>query len=306
MTRHAHSEPSGHSHDAATSQQRLALWFSVAANSVLLAAQVVVGLAVGSLALLADSLHNASDVVALLIALVGQALAARPPSARRSYGLARAEILAALVNGTVLMALTAWVVLEAIRRFSEPSDLDAAPLAIIGVIGLLVNGGSAWLLNRSGGDNLNIRAAFWHLVADALGSFGVIVAAAGVYFFDAAWLDPAVSILISVLVLVGVWRLLSDTVGVLLESTPAGIDSDEVLAALGSVNGVRGAHHLHIWAVDSQTTALTAHLEIDGTDLHLAQQRIQAARAMLAERFGIDHVTLESECHECDAPVHTP
>lgn len=306
MTRHAHSDPSGHSHDATTSQQRLALWFSVAANSVLLAAQVVVGLAIGSLALLADSLHNASDVVALLIALVGQALAARPPSARRSYGLARAEILAALVNGTVLMALTAWVVLEAIRRFSEPSDLDAAPLAIIGVIGLLVNGGSAWLLNRSGGDNLNIRAAFWHLVADALGSFGVIVAAAGVYFFDAAWLDPAVSILISVLVLVGVWRLLSDTVGVLLESTPAGIDSDEVLAALGSVNGVRGAHHLHIWAVDSQTTALTAHLEIDGTDLHLAQQRIQAARAMLAERFGIDHVTLESECHECDAPVHTP
>lgn len=308
MTRHTHADPTGqsHSHGAQTSQQRLALWFSVAANSVLLAAQVVVGLAIGSLALLADSLHNASDVVALVIALIGQALAARPPSARRSYGLARAEILAALVNATVLMALTVWVVLEALRRFSEPADLDAAPLAVIGVIGLLVNGGSAWLLNRSGGDNLNIRAAFWHLAADALGSFGVLVAAAGVYFFDATWLDPAVSILISILVLTGVWRLLADTVDVLLESTPSGIDADEVTAALESVDGVRGSHHLHIWAVDSQTTALTAHLEIDGTDLHAAQERIQTARAMLAERFGIDHVTLEPECHECDTPAHTP
>lgn len=303
---------SGHNHShthgrAEAGRQRRALWVSVAANSVLLAAQVVVGLVIGSLALLADSLHNASDVVALVIALIGQALAARPPTSKRTYGLARAEILAALINGAVLMALTAWVVFEAVQRFSEAPELDAGPLAAIGVVGLAVNGGSAWLLSRTGGDNLNIRAAFWHLVADALGSFGVVVAAAGVYFFDAAWVDPAVSIGISVLVLIGVWRLLRDTVGVLLESTPAGIDLDDVTAALSSQPGVAAAHHVHIWAVDSTTTALTAHLSMDASvDLRTAQEVTAASRVMLAEQFGIDHVTLEPECHDCDAPTHAP
>lgn len=302
---HTHGSSHGHVHGSGTSGQRFALWFSIGANSLLLAVQVVVGLLIGSLALLADSLHNASDVVALVIALIGQTIAARPPTPRRTYGLARAEILAALLNGTVLIALTSWVIVEAVRRFSEPVSLDAAPLAVIGVIGLAVNGGSAWMLSRTGGENLNIRAAFWHLVADALGSFGVVVAAAGVYFFDAGWVDPAVSILISLLVLAGVFRLLRDTVGVLLESTPAGLDVDEVAAALADLDGVRSAHHLHIWSVDSQTVALTAHLElVDSVALHDAQQVTSAARTMLAERFGIDHVTLEPECHDCDTPEH--
>lgn len=289
------------------SRQRRALWISVGANGVLLAVQVAVGLVVGSLALLADSLHNASDVVALVIALIGQALATRPPTARRSYGLARAEVLAALLNGVVLVALTLWVVVEAVGRFSDPPELDALPLAVVGLVGLVVNGGSAWLLSRSAGGNLNLRAAFWHLIADALGSFGVVVAAGAVWWFDAGWVDPAVSILISLLVLVGVWRLLADTVGVLLESTPAGIDADDVVSTLAAVPGVRAAHHLHIWAVDSQTTALTAHLSMDeGVDLHRAQEVTAQAKVALADRFGIDHATLESECHDCDAPAHTP
>ncbi len=301
---HGHGQLSGATGDQ-LARQRRALWISVGANGVLLAVQVVIGLVVGSLALLADSLHNASDVVALVVALIGQALAARPPTSRRSYGLARAEVLAALLNGTVLVALTIWVVVEAVRRFSDPPDLSAVPLAVVGLVGLVVNGASAWLLSRSADGNLNLRAAFWHLVADALGSFGVVVAAAAVWWFDAGWVDPAVSILISVLVLIGVWRLLVDTVGVLLESTPAGIDVDEVSAALAELSGVRAAHHLHIWAVDSRTVALTAHLSMDdGIDLHRAQQVTTAARTMLAERFGIDHATLESECHDCDAPDH--
>ena len=220
------SHDHGHHHPAPS--QRRALAISIGANTTLLVAQVVVALAIGSLALLADSIHNASDVVALVIALIGQSLALRPASARRTYGLARAEILAALVNGAVLLALTGWVVVEAIGRFDDPAELKAAPLAAIGLLGLAVNGASAWYLARSGGGSLNMRAAFWHLTSDALGSFGVIVAAGAVAFFQAAWVDPAVSILISLLILVGVWRLLKDTIDVLLETVPGGIDPDEV------------------------------------------------------------------------------
>lgn len=296
------TDPAPHTHDAAS---RGALVFSIAANSVLLAAQVVVGLAIGSLALLSDSLHNASDVVALVVALVGQHLATRPATPRRSYGLARAEVLAALLNGTVLLALTAWVVVEAVERLGDPPVLDPLPLAVIGALGLAVNGGSAWYLDRTGDDSLNVRAAFWHLAADALGSMGVLVAAGAIAWFDAAWADPVASMLISLLVLAGVWHLLRDTVALLLESTPSGIDPDEVTEVLAAVDGVRSAHHLHIWGIDSQHAALTAHLDLEsGTDLHRAQEIADEARRVLTTRFGIGHATFEPECHDCSDRDH--
>jgi cobalt-zinc-cadmium efflux system protein len=295
----------GHDHGSASSA-RGALYFGVGANSLLLVVQVVVGLAIGSLALLADSLHNLSDVVALVLALVGQALAARPATARRSYGLARAEVLAALVNGTVLMALTVWVVVEAVGRFSDPAEIDPVPLAVIGVVGLVVNGVSAWYLGRVGGSSLNVRAAFWHLVGDALGSVAVVIAAIGVGLFDAEWADPAASLAISVLILVGAYRLLRDVVEVLLESTPPAVDPAAVVADLEEQPDISDVHHVHIWSIDSETLALTAHLRVEGDaiDLHQAQVVADRARELLHDRYGIDHATLEVECHECPDRDH--
>jgi cobalt-zinc-cadmium efflux system protein len=294
-----HTEPH---HDAPSS--RSALLFAIAANGTLLVAQAVVGLALGSLALLADSLHNASDVVALVIALVGVGLAARPATTRRSYGLARAEVLAALFNGVVLLALTIWVVVEAVSRFSDPHHITAGPLALIGALGLMVNGGSAWFLHRTGGSSLNIRAALWHLLADALGSLGVVIAAAALRFFHAEWADPAASILISLLILAGVLHLLRDTVTVLLEATPGGVDPDAVVATLTGLPGVVDVHHIHIWAIDSNTIALTAHVAVAETDLRLAQAVIERCRTTLRAEFRIDHATLEAELEDCADPHH--
>lgn len=294
----------GHSH-AGRSTRRSALIVAITANTTLLAVQVVVGLVLGSLSLLADSLHNASDVAALGIALVGQVVSARPATRRSSYGLARAEVLAALFNGAVLLAITGWVIVEAVRRLGDAPDLDAWPLGIVGAVGLVVNGLSAWWIARSAGGNLNMRGAFWHLVADALGSVGVVIAAVGVGWLGWTWADPVASILISGLVLVAVWRLLRDTVMVLLEATPFGMDPDEVEDALEDVAGVRAVHHLHIWSIDSEQIALTAHLELEDQILvHEAQGITDAARAVLASRFGIGHATLEPECHDCSAPAH--
>lgn len=294
----------GHSHGG-RSTRRAALIVAIVANSILLAAQVVVGLVLGSLSLLADSLHNASDVAALGIALAGQIIAALPATRRRSYGLARAEVLAALFNGAALLAITGWVMVEAVERLGDAPDLDAWPLGIVGAIGLVVNGLSAWWISRSAGSSLNMRGAFWHLVADALGSVGVVIAAVGVGVFGWAWADPVASILISLLVLGAVWRLLRDTVVVLLEATPPGLDPDQVEDALGGIDGVRAVHHLHIWSIDSEQIALTAHLElVQELGLHEAQGVTDAARRMLAARFGIGHATLEPECHDCAAPEH--
>ncbi len=294
----------GHSHGGHGSS-RTALIGALVANSALLVLQVIIGLIIGSLSLIADSLHNASDVAALGIALVGSVIAARPVTTRHSYGLARAEVLAALLNGTVLVAITGWVIFAAVGRLGDAPEIQALPLGAIGAFGLLVNGVSAWALSRSGSDNLNVRAAFWHLVADALGSLGVVIAAVGIGVFDLPWADPVVSILISVLVLVGVAKLLRDTVFVLLETTPTGLNPSQVQEALGEVDGVVSVHHLHIWSIDSEQTALTAHLTMaDDVDLHRAQLAANAARQVLAERFGIGHATLETECHECIAPEH--
>lgn len=298
---HSHA---GHSH-AGKGSKRQALVAALAANSVLLVVQVVVGLIIGSLSLLADSLHNASDVAALGIAVVGQAIAARPATRKHTYGLARAEVLAALLNGTILVAITGWVIVAAFRRLGDAPEIDAFPLGVIGAVGLLVNGVSAWALSRSGSTSLNIRAAFWHLVADALGSVGVVLAAVGIGLFDLPWADPVVSILISVLVLIGVVRLLRDTLVVLLETTPTGIDTVQVQAALAAVDGVVSVHHLHIWSIDSEQTALTAHLTMaDEVDLHGAQLAANEGRKVVAEQFGIGHATFETECHECIAPEH--
>ena len=311
---HQHGTGHGHAHSHAPSTT-FALAVSIGANSAMLAVQVVVGLVVGSLALLADSLHNASDVVALIVALIGQVLVNRPPSQTRTYGYARAEVLAALLNGAVLLAITAWVVVEALGRFSDPPDITAAPLLIVGVVGIAVNGASAWLLSRTG-SSLNIRAAFWHLAGDALGSLGVVIAAIGIGVFGAEWADPAASILISVLVIVAVLRVLRDSVGVLLEAVPRGIDTDEVIGALASIPDVAGVHHVHIWSLDSETPALTAHLELQhGTTLHDAHETTMAAAALLDERFGIEHTTLQTECSDpaddhgatgpgCEQPTH--
>jgi cobalt-zinc-cadmium efflux system protein len=293
----------GHAH--APSRQS-ALVIAITANSVLVAVQVAVGLVIGSLALLADSLHNASDVVALIVALIGQVLVARPATKRRTYGFARAEVLAALVNSAVLLAITGWVVIEAILRLDDAPEIQAGPLLVIGLVGIAVNGGSAWLLARTG-SSLNIRAAFWHLAGDALGSVGVVVAAIGIGVFGATWTDPVASLLISVLVIWAVVRVLRESIAVLLEAAPRGIDPDAVRFALTEVPGVVGVHHMHLWSIDSETPALTAHLQFDhDTDLHDAQEMAATASAQLEQRFGISHTTFQTECEDCASPAVPP
>lgn len=291
----------GHSH---VPSRTSALIVAIGANTVLLVVQVVVAFAVGSLALAADSLHNASDVVALVVALVGQVLVSRPPNKRRTYGYGRAEVLAALLNSAVLLAITGWVVVEAVGRFGDPHDIEAGPMLVVGLLGIAVNGLSAWYLSRSG-SSLNIRAAFWHLAGDALGSLGVVVAAVAIGAFGAEWADPLASILISVLVIWAVIGVLRESIGVLLEAAPRGVDSEEVTEALEAMPGVTGVHHLHVWSLDSETPALTAHLQFaHGTDLHRAQALADAASVELRERFGIVHTTFQVECGDCvEVPV---
>jgi cobalt-zinc-cadmium efflux system protein len=304
--------PGHHHHDAAEASsatpaaRRRALVLALAANAALLVVQIVTAIAFGSLALLADSAHLATDVVALGLALVAVILGSRPTSPRSTYGWERAEVLAALLNAVLLVAVSAWIVWEAIGRFSDPEPVDGVGVAVVGALGLVVNAGSAWLVARVRGDNLNLKGAFLHLASDALGSFGVLVSGVVVAVTDTTWIDPVMSLAITALVLAATWSLVRDATEVLLERAPRGMDGTEVETVLLADPRVEAVHHLHLWSLGSETPALSAHVVLTGEPtLHAAQLVGNELRAALGDRLGIDHVTLELECHDCADTVHT-
>lgn len=306
----AHDHTAGGNHHRPTAsdprpearrRQTRVLWLALGINSVLLVAEAIGGFVFGSLALLADAAHMLSDVAGLAIALVAQALMERPRSARHTFGLRRAEALGAQANGALLLASVGWIVFEAIRRIGDPPEVAGVGLLIVATLGLVVNVGSAIALARVRGDNLNVEGAYAHMLADAAGSVGAIVAGIAVTAFSALWVDPAVSILIAGLVLYAAWGLIRDTARILLEGAPRDLDATEINGAIAAHGGVEDVHHLHLWSISSDLPALSAHVVLRGEmDLHQAQAHGDAIREMLAERFGINHVTLELECHTCE------
>jgi len=286
-------------------RRKRALVAALVANGSFLVVEIAGGVAFGSLALLADAAHMLSDVVALSIALVAFALVARPPSSRHTYGFGRTEVLAAQLNAVVLLAASVWIAIEAVRRFGAPGTIEGAGVTVVAAGGLAVNAGAAWLLGRVAGANLNLRAAFWHLVADALGSVGALVAGVAVLVAGATWVDPAASLFVTALIVVSAIRLLRDTSRVLLEATPSTVDVDTIERAMASSAGVESVHHTHIWSLGTESIALSAHVQLDSEPtLHEAQARGDELKELLATRFGIEHATLELECHDCDGRVH--
>ncbi|MGI8775169.1 MAG: cation diffusion facilitator family transporter [Actinomycetota bacterium] len=302
---HAH----GPNHPSRADQRRV-LWLSLGANGALLVVELVGGLVLGSLALLADAAHMASDVMALSIALVAQRLLDRPASTRHSYGFQRAEVIGASINAVVLLVLAGWIVLTAFGRAGGDVDIHGGGVVVVALLGLVVNLGSAVALKRFAGRSLNMRGAYLHMLLDAVGSVAALGAGVAIVVADAVWVDAAVSIGIAVLVAYSALRLLAATVHVLLEGTPAGLDPALIAETIREHPQVEDVHHLHVWSLASDTPALSAHVVLEGDiTLHEAQGHGDRIREVLRDRFGIDHCTLELECHTCEpegAPAEGP
>lgn len=255
--------------------------------------EVVGGLLTGSLALLADAGHMLSDVMSIGLALFAIWLAQRPPTFARSFGYQRAEILVALLNGATLVAIAIWIFVEAYQRFSDPPDVLGGWMLAVAAVGLVVNVLAAVILWRRQSDSLNMRAALRHVFADMLGSVGVIAAALIILVTGWVYADPLISVLIGALVLGSSWTILRESVDILLESTPAGIDAREVARRMLAVEGVRDVHDLHIWTITSGFPALSAHVLVShGEDCHDRRRQLEL---LLADEFGIAHSTLQVE-----------
>jgi len=294
-----------HDHAVVRTGQRGALLFALIVNAAFLVGELIGGLAFHSLALMADAAHMFTDVFALAVALLAVGLTTRPSTARHTFGLERAEVLGALVNGLALLVAGVWIIVEALHRLGSPEDVRGGGVLVIALIGIAVNGVSAIVLQRSSGSSLNMRGAVMHMVTDAIGLAGTCVAAIAVIVWDATWADPLVSIGIALLVLYTGGRLLIDTVHVLLEGTPLGMNREGVEATLLAAPGVEAVHHLHLWSLASDVPALSAHVVVAGeVSLHDAQEIGEALKERLAETHGIVHATLELECHACDDEIH--
>ncbi len=253
--------------------------------------EVVGGVISGSLALIADAAHMLSDAAALGIALGAIWLAERPPTLRRSFGYQRAEILAAFFNGLTLLVVSLWIFYEAYQRLSEPHEVLGGPMLAVAVAGLVVNLLAAYVLARDEGDSLNVSAALRHVLADLAGSVGVIVAALIILLTGWEDADPIIGALIGLFVLLSAWPVLRDSVSVLLEQAPAGVDVEEIKRSLEGERGVVDVHDLHVWTITSGFPALAVHVLVEqGEDCHACRRSLER---MLVERFGIDHTTIQ-------------
>ncbi len=282
------------SHSHLRSRLRLAL----AINAVIIAAEFIGGWLLNSIGLMSDAGHNLVDQGALFLALYAHLLTARPASESRTFGYHRAGILAAFLNSFVLLLTAIGIALVAMKRLLEPVSIDGGWVMAIAAVSFGANLGIAFLLQQGAKDDLNIRGAFWHMLGDAWVSLGVVVSGGAILLTGWTVLDPLISLLVVGVILRGAWPIFKESMEVLLESTPPGIQASQVAATMEAIPGVKNVHDLHIWAVEPRLIMLTSHVMIDRH--HTSHELLQSIQNRITADFGIKHMTIQLETECCD------
>ena len=306
---HGHSHGFGHHHPLPDPNGHgRAFALAIGLNTAFVAIEFIYGFIAHSTALMADAGHNLSDVLGLVLAWGAALLAKRAPKGRYTYGLRGSSILAALGNGLLLMIACGAIALEAVQRFFEPAPVQGMTVSIVAAVGVLINGFSAWLFMAGSKGDLNVRGAYLHMAADAALSLGVVISGLVIMGTGWTWIDPVVSLAIVVVIVLGTWSLLRESVQLSMAAVPSGVDADAVRDFLGKQAGVKEVHDLHIWALSTTESALTAHVVMPGG--YPGDLALDAMVAKLRSDFGIHHCTLQVEegttHHDCvlDAQGH--
>ena len=289
---HDHAHGTGRDNESA-------LWWAFGLTATFLIAEVIGGVIAQSLALISDAAHMFTDTAALAIALAAIRIGKRPADHLRTFGYYRFEILAAAFNAVLLFLVALYILYEAYQRLQQPHQIESGVMLVVAVIGLLVNLISMRLLRAGADGSLNVKGAYLEVWSDMLGSLGVIVGALLIRFFGWTWVDSVIAVLIALWVLPRTWRLLRESVNVLLEGVPVGVALDQIEAAIASTPGVASVHDLHVWSISSGKVSLTAHVVCDGTavDSDVVTRQLNA---VLAERFDIHHCTIQTEREPCN------
>lgn len=298
---HGH-EHHGHGHRRSNNKKSLTIALLITAGIMLL--ELIGGWITGSLALLSDSGHMLSDAGSLLLSLIAMWFAVQPPSPRKTYGYYRFEILAALFNGISLFVIAGFIIWEAVERFFNPPTVSSGTMMMIAAVGLVANLVSAWVLMRKGdvAENVNLRSAYLHVLGDALGSVGAIIAGLLMLLFSWYVADPIISVIVAVLILKSAWGVVSHSFHILMEGTPITIDRSKVEEVLKNIPGVINVHDLHIWTITSGLDSLSCHLLVK--DEANPQQILQTAIQEIEDHFSIQHTTIQVETSDFQHHEH--
>lgn len=293
---HSHTE-AGHSHDITGISGKKIFWVTVL-NATITVAEFIGGILSGSLALLSDAVHNLSDTVAIATSYFAHKIAQKPKDAKRTYGYKRAEILAAFINSVVLFAISAVLIVEAFKRLQSPASIDGNLMITVAFIGLVANLVSVYLLAKDAHDNLNIKSSYLHLISDTVSSVGVLAGGIAIKIWGIIWIDPLITVLISVYIMRETWRVTKQTVTILMQSSAA-LDYEAIKEDIEKLDSVKNIHHVHSWMSDEKTIYFEAHVDLEDMLLSDAEKVYDKLEHLLKEQYGISHVTLQAEVDKC-------
>lgn len=284
-----------HSHDN-TNVSKTKLLITIILNLVITAAQIVGGLISGSLALISDAIHNLSDSISIILAYIAQILSGKPATKKLTFGYKRAETLAAFINSVALVGISVYLVVEAINRIRDPQQVDATWMFWLGLLGLVANGISVLILQKDKNNSLNIKAAYLHLLGDALTSLAVIAGAALIWYFEIYWVDPLITILISIYLFVHSFELLKESVYILMQMAPSDIKTSKIEKRLQEMNELNNVHHIHVWNLTDKLIHFECHVDLE-KDLKISEtgEIFESMKKILHDEFDIEHVTIQFE-----------
>lgn len=293
---HNHAE-AGHTHDVSTLSGKKIFWVTLL-NATITVAEIVGGILSGSLALLSDAVHNLSDTIAIALSYFANKIAQKPKDARRTFGYKRAEILSAFVNSAVLLGISIVLIYEAIKRLQAPESINGTLMITVALIGLIANFFSVFLLEKDSHKNLNIKSSYLHLLSDTVSSVGVLVGGIAIKLWDFVWIDPIITVLISLYILRETWRVIKTTVDILMQSS-APLDYDAIKMEVEEMENVKNIHHVHSWMIDEKTIYFEAHIDMEDMLLSKVEASYDKIEHLLKENYGISHVTLQAEVDKC-------
>ncbi|MCF6156829.1 MAG: cation transporter [Candidatus Brocadia sp.] len=290
----------GHKHEYRSHERKKLILASVITASIFIV-EVIGGFITNSLALISDAGHMLTHLFALLVSLFALFFAAKPPTEKKTYGFYRLEILAALFNGITLFVITLWIFYEAYQRFTHPETISSGKMFIVAMMGLIANIACIYILKEGGHGHehsLNVRAAFLHMLGDTFSSFGVIIGAVIIYYTNWFIVDPIISVMICVLILIWSYKLIMESVDILLEATPKGINIEEVIASLKQIPGIDDAHDIHIWTITSGMYSMSGHIDTKDMMISETTRLSKEINHILGEKFKIGHTVIQFGC-EC-------
>ena len=297
---HDHDHGHDHAHGKGQGGGKRDLLIALSITLIMMVVEIIGGILSNSLALLSDAGHMLTDNLALLLSFFAMTFASMPATERRTFGFYRLEILAALINGIVLVLVSLYIVYQAYLRIIHPQPVAGTLMLVVALIGLVANVIGAFVLMKHSHASLNIRGAYLHILGDALSSVGVVIGGGIILYTGWYLIDPLLSILISLVIVYGAWALVKESVSILLESVPSHINIETISAEIQKIEGVREAYHIHVWTITSGVYAMSGHVLIEDQPVSSSRDVLDRIRAMLADKFEIEHSTIQLECDKCD------